>query len=92
MQADHHMMDWWFDLFGPFAWFLMILGMAIYFLVSIIIAYYVHRDAIRRGIKNSEIWLLIGLILNVLGILLYLLVRRNYGGDVSPINSKEMSK
>ncbi len=92
MQADHHMMDWWFGLFGPFAWFLMILGMAIYFLVSIIIAYYVHRDAIRRGIKNSEIWLLIGLILNVLGILLYLLVRRNYGGDVSPINPKEMSK
>ena len=72
------MMGWWFDLFGPFAWLLMIIGMVIYFLVSVIIAYYVHRDAIRRGIKNNEIWLLIGLIFNVLGLLLYLLVRGNY--------------
>ncbi|KKK46358.1 hypothetical protein LCGC14_0576620 [marine sediment metagenome] len=72
------MMGWWFDLFGPFAWLLMIIGMVIYFLVSLIIAYYVHRDAIRRGIKNNEIWLLIGLIFNVLGLLLYLLVRGNY--------------
>ncbi|HEC39572.1 MAG TPA: hypothetical protein ENI29_15140 [bacterium] len=79
LQADHyHMMGWWFDLFGPFAWLLMIIGMVIYFLVSLIIAYYVHRDAIRRGIKNNEIWLLIGLIFNVLGLLLYLLVRGNY--------------
>ncbi|KKL55518.1 hypothetical protein LCGC14_2254620 [marine sediment metagenome] len=92
MQANHHMMDWWFDLFGPFAWLFMILGMVIYFLVSIIIAYYVHRNAIRRGIKNCEVWLLIGLILNVLGLLLYILVRRNYDEDISPINRKEVSK
>jgi uncharacterized membrane protein YidH (DUF202 family) len=92
MQADHHMMDWFVNLFGPFWLIVMILGMAIYFLVSIIIAYYVHRDAIRRGIKNSEIWLLIGLILNVFGLLIYLLVRRNYDEDISPRATKEVSK
>ncbi len=92
MQADHHMMNWWFDLFGPFTWLFMILGMIIYLLVSITIAYYVHRDAIRRGIKNCEVWLLIGLIFNVLGVLLYILVRRNYDKDIFPINPKEVSK
>lgn len=92
MQADHYMMDWWFDLFGPFAWLFMILGMVIYFLISITIAYYVHKDAIRRGIKNSEVWLLIGLLLNVLGLFLYIAVRRNYDDDISPINPKEVSK
>ena len=74
----YHMMDWWIYLFGPFWWIFMILGWVIYFVVSIIIAYYVHKDAIRRGITNSETWLIIAFIFNVVGLILYLLVRRNY--------------
>jgi len=72
------MMDWWIYFFGPFWWIFMVLGWVIYFVVSIIIAYYVHKDAIRRGIINSEIWLIIALIFNVIGLILYLLARRNY--------------
>ncbi len=73
-----HMMDWWIYFFGPFWWIFMVLGWVIYFVVSIIIAYYVHKDAIRRGIINSEIWLIIAFIFNVIGLILYLLARRNY--------------
>jgi Na+-driven multidrug efflux pump len=76
---DHfHMMDWWFNLFGPFWWIFMILGWAIFIGSSIIIAYYVHKDALKRGIDNPEIWLIICLIFNIIGLLIYLLVRSNY--------------
>lgn len=75
---DFHMMDWWFDLFGPFSWVIMISGWIIYIALSVVIAYYVHKDAVRRGIKNSEFWLIIGLIFNLLGLILYLIVRGNY--------------
>jgi hypothetical protein len=78
-----HMMDWWFTLFGPLWWLFMASGMVIYFAVSIIIAYYVHKDAILRNIVNSEIWLIIGLLFNVLGLAIYLLVRGNYRKRVS---------
>ncbi|MEJ2295815.1 MAG: hypothetical protein P8Y23_13750 [Candidatus Lokiarchaeota archaeon] len=76
--GNYHMMDWLFNIFGPFAWLIMGLGVGIYIVISVTIAYYVHKDAIRRGIVNSEIWLIIALIFNVLGLLLYLLVRGNY--------------
>ncbi|MFX0077376.1 MAG: hypothetical protein ACFE96_18185 [Candidatus Hermodarchaeota archaeon] len=79
LQEEHyHMMDWWFDIFGPFAWVFMISGWIIYGIMSIAIAYFVHKDALRRGIKNSEFWLVIGLIFNLLGLILYLIVRNNY--------------
>lgn len=72
------MMDWWFNIFGPFSWLFMFLGMGIYIVVSILIAYYVHKDAVRRGIVNSEVWLIIALIFNIVGLLIYLIVRGNY--------------
>ncbi|MHA1195105.1 MAG: hypothetical protein ACTSRH_00125 [Promethearchaeota archaeon] len=79
LQAEEfHMMDWWIGIFGPFWWIFMILGWAIYISVSILLAYYVHKDAIKRNIVNSEIWLIIVLIFNVLGYLIYILVRNNY--------------
>jgi hypothetical protein len=74
------MMDWWFDLFGPFSWIFMILGWVIYISLSVILAYYVHKDAIKRGIHNSEFWLLIVLLFNIIGAILYLIVRPNYEG------------
>lgn len=78
LDEEFHMMDWWFSIFGPYSWLIMILGMTLYIVSSVLIAYYVHKDAIRRGIVNSEIWLIISLIFNVLGLLIYLMVRGNY--------------
>ena len=88
LQTEYHMMDWWFNIFGPYTWIFMIVGTVAYIGLSIIIAYYVHKDAIRRGIKNSEIWLLMGLILNLLGLIIYLLVRNSYNQGTA-IKSKE---
>ena len=82
LQTEHfHMMDLWIDLFGPFSWIVMVSGWIVYIALSVFIAYYVHKDAVRRGIKNSEFWLVIGLIFNLLGFLLYLIVRGNYRDD-----------
>jgi Trk-type K+ transport system membrane component len=81
LQYEYHMMDWWFSIFGPFGWIFMIAGTVAYIGLSVLIAYYVHKDALRRGIKNSELWLLIGLILNLIGLITYLLVRNNYNQE-----------
>ena len=74
----YHMMGWGMDLFAPYYWIFMILWWAIFFGIAIIMAYYVHKDARRRGIVNSEIWLIIVLIFNVVGLILYLVVRGTY--------------
>jgi hypothetical protein len=77
--TDHfHMMGWWYTLFGPIGWLFMTLGIILYIVASITIAYYVHKDALRRKIINSEVWLIIALIFNILGLLIYILVRGNY--------------
>ena len=78
---DYHMMDWWFNAFGPFGWIFMIVGMVTYIGLSVVIGYYLHKNALRRGIKNSEFWLLVGLILNLLGLVMYLLVRNSYNQE-----------
>jgi len=66
-----------YDL-GPLHWVFMLVGGIVYFVVSLLIARYMHKDAIKRGIKNSEIWLLLGFFLNLIGLVLYLVVRKNY--------------
>ena len=67
------------DLLGPFLFYgLMVLAAAIYLVVSLVVAKYIHKDAIKRGIKNSEFWLFIGFFLSVLGLALYVIVRKNY--------------
>ncbi len=80
---DNHMMDWWYQTFGSGWWLFMMGWMVCFIVVSIIIAYYVHRDAVRRKIPNAEVWLFIVLIFNVIGLLLYLLVRGNYNKSES---------
>ncbi len=66
-------------LLGPFLFYgLMALAGVIYLILSLVVAKYIHKDAIKRGINNSEFWLLIGFLLNVLGLLLYVIVRKNY--------------
>lgn len=62
----------------PFHWIFMIGGGIALLVVNLLIAKYMHKDAIKRGIKNNEFWLLIGFILGLLGLLLYVFVRKNY--------------
>ena len=59
-------------------WIFGLVGGVVYLVVSFLIAKYMHKDAIKRGIKNSEFWLIIGFIFNLLGLLLYIFVRKNY--------------
>jgi len=80
------------NLFGPFFWVFMAFMASLYFIASLLIARYVHKDAIRRGIKSNEFWLLIGLFFNVLGLLLYLFVRKNYEEKTSHPKPKEINK
>ena len=64
--------------FSPFHWIYMLVGGIVLLVVNLLIAKYMHKDAIKRGIKNSEFWLIIGFFLNVIGLLLYVFVRKNY--------------
>ena len=56
----------------------MLVGGIVLFVVHLFIAKYMHKDAIKREIQNSEFWLIIGFILGVFGLLLYVFVRKNY--------------
>jgi Trk-type K+ transport system membrane component len=56
----------------------MLVGGIIFFVVHLLIAKYMHKDAIKRDIKNSEFWLIIGFFLGIFGLLLYIFVRNNY--------------
>lgn len=71
------------ELLGPILYVLMALAATAYLVVALLIAKYMHKDAIKRGIKNSEIWLLIGFFLNVIGLILYIFVRKNYDAERS---------
>jgi len=64
--------------FSPFHWIYILVGGIILIVVNLLIAKYMHKDAIKRGIKNSEFWLIMGLFLSVIGLLLYFFVRKNY--------------
>lgn len=70
-------------LLGPWLYVLMALGAVAYLAIALLIARYMHKDAIKRGIKSSEIWLLLGFFLSVIGLLLYVVVRKNYDTDRS---------
>ncbi|MFX0046744.1 MAG: hypothetical protein ACFE8G_01115 [Candidatus Hermodarchaeota archaeon] len=64
-------------VFGPFGWVFMLIGGIVALVIGVLIANYMHKDAIKRGI-NAEFWLVFGLIFNVFGLILYLIVRKNY--------------
>ncbi|HUF18010.1 MAG TPA: hypothetical protein VMS12_08215 [Thermoanaerobaculia bacterium] len=46
-------------------------------LISVLIAIWMYNDARRRGDPNAVVWALLGLIFNVVGWLIYLIVRGN---------------
>jgi Na+/melibiose symporter-like transporter len=56
----------------------MLVGGIVLIVVNLLIAKYMHKDAIKRDIKNSEFWLVMGFFLSVIGLLLYIFVRKNY--------------
>ncbi len=67
-------------VFYPFGWVIMLIGGIVILVSSVLIANYLHKDALKRGI-NSEFWLVFGLFLNIFGLILYLLVRNNYNQE-----------
>jgi len=64
--------------FSPFHFIYMLVGGIVLIVVNLLIAKYMHKDAIKRDIKNSEFWLVMGFFLSVIGLLLYVFVRKNY--------------
>ncbi|MCK4383816.1 MAG: hypothetical protein KAW66_11015 [Candidatus Lokiarchaeota archaeon] len=64
--------------FSPYHWIYMLVGGIVLIVVNLLIAKYMHKDAIKRDIKNSEFWLVMGFFLSVIGLLLYVFVRKNY--------------
>ena len=66
--------------FGPFGWFFMLIGGIIYLVIKVLIANYLHKDAIKRGIK-AEFWLVFGLFFNIFGLILHLIVRKKYNQE-----------
>jgi len=56
----------------------MILGGIIMIGSSLYISHIMHKDAIRRNIPYPELWLFVGLILNVFGLIIYRINRGNY--------------
>ncbi|MHA1733054.1 MAG: PLD nuclease N-terminal domain-containing protein [Promethearchaeota archaeon] len=56
----------------------MFIGMGLLVLVTVLVAVYVHADAQRREVPNPGVWVLIVLLFNIVGLVVYLLVRRSY--------------
>ncbi|MBY9014389.1 MAG: hypothetical protein KGD68_01725 [Candidatus Lokiarchaeota archaeon] len=67
-------------VFGPFGWVFMLIGGIALLVTSVLIGNYLHKDALKRGI-NAEFWLVLGLFLNIFGLILYLIVRNNYNQE-----------
>jgi heme/copper-type cytochrome/quinol oxidase subunit 2 len=67
-------------VFGPFGWVFMLIGGIAYLVISVLIANYLHKNAIKRGI-NAEFWLIFGLFFNIFGLLLYCIVKNNYNQE-----------
>lgn len=59
-------------MFGLFA-----VGMVAIFVVSILIAVWVYRDAEERGM-NGVLWLLVVLVANIIGLIIYLVIRTDH--------------
>lgn len=49
--------------------------LVLYLIVSIVIAWWVYRDAKARAIPQGGIWAALGFLFNVLGLIIYLVVR-----------------
>lgn len=81
--AQIHPYRQWWDMWESLglAWLaviLMIIGGILMIGLSLYISHFMHKDAIKRNIPYPELWLFIGLAMNVFGLIIYLLNRGNY--------------
>lgn len=51
-----------------------LVGIILYFIISVVIAYWMLKDADKRG-KNGVVWFIIGLILSIIGLIIWFLIR-----------------
>lgn len=86
-EGPHMDMDWdWMSNWSGFpfemSWMIMamVFGGIILLITYILIARFVHNDAVKRGIPNPVAWLFIFLIFNFPGLIIYLIVRGSYEG------------
>jgi uncharacterized membrane protein YoaK (UPF0700 family) len=68
--------DWWWAYYGV-AWAIFGLAIAVvWFIVAILIAVWVYRDAEKRG-ESGVLWLIIVLITGIIGLIIWLIIRRD---------------
>ena len=61
----------------------------IWYIIFIAIAIWVYKDAEKRG-KSGALWLIIVILLNIIGIIIWLIVRPPIGGEPSKAGSGRM--
>lgn len=72
-------MGWFFSLEpGTYEWFFILLIGVSWTLSSIVFSYYVYLDSRKKRIKDREIFIMIVLLLNIIGLIFYLALRRVY--------------
>ena len=57
---------------------IMVIGGLIYIAITVALLVYLKKEALRRRINNVEIWIVILLVLNVVGLIIYLIMRDIY--------------
>lgn len=63
----------------------MMLIPIIVIIASILIGLWMYRDAQRRGNPQAAMWLVIGIIFNIVGLMIYLVVRKNANAPPPPM-------
>jgi len=66
--------EWW--------WFPVVIFLLVWYVLSIVLAIWVYRDAKRRGL-DATLWLVIVILIGPVGAVIYLVVRER-GGLVPP--------
>jgi TctA family transporter len=61
-------LQYWFLLWGAFA--------IVWFIIAILIAVWVYRDAEKRG-ESGVLWLIVVLITGIIGLIIWLIIRRD---------------
>jgi hypothetical protein len=51
---------------------------------SILIGLWMYRDAQKRNDPNAVVWLIIGILFNIVGIIIYIVVRKNQNAGPPP--------
>lgn len=73
---------------------IFLLAMVLPVIATLLIAFWMAYDARRRGDPNFVLWGLVGLLLNVLGLLIYLVTRTSspqYAPATAPVATKPIS-